>query len=259
MPSYRGLWWFSLLIALSACRDKGTPPQSTKSRQEEKKPALIEEKQSWNNEKAFQYLRKLADTTKINYADLKTRFGTITIRLFDNTPIHKANFIYLARRGYFDKTWFYRVSPGHVIQAGNTDEAQTQKSRREIGAYTLPAEALDENLHLSGSVAAARDYQNNASKRSDPYEFYINLGEAFRPAKLDAMAKQYDIDLSPGAREKYLQKGGSPHLDGEHTVFGRVVRGMPVVKKINQVKTDEGEWPLSNIPIEVRLKRNLES
>jgi cyclophilin family peptidyl-prolyl cis-trans isomerase len=183
---------------------------------------------------------------------IETRFGSIDIELFQNTPLHKANFNYLAEKHYFNDTWFYRVSEGHVIQAGNTDALRTIKKRKAIGEYRVPAEMENGNLHTYGAVAAARSYAQNPDKESDPYEFYIVLGKKYSKAQLQAMSTEYGFDLSPEKIKAYAEMGGAPHLDGEHTVFGRVVSGMEVVEEIARQQTDEGEWPLLNIPIKVQ-------
>ena len=181
-------------------------------------------------------------------------FGEIEIVLFQNTPLHRANFLHLVDRNYFNGTWFHRVSENHVIQAGNSDELLTVAKRKEIGRYQLPAEALDENPHFYGALAAARSYKNNPQKNSDPFEFYISLGEKYSHAQLALMEEKYHLSLSIQQREQYQILGGSPHLDGEHTVFGKVVRGMEVAEKISRQKTDSGEWPLLNIPIKIHQK-----
>lgn len=185
-----------------------------------------------------------------------SEFGDIEIVLFSNTPLHAANFVHLVENEYFNSTWFHRVSANHVIQAGNSDNPQTVKKRKIIGEYRLPAEALSENHHFYGAVAAARSYKNNPEKRSDPFEFYISLGEKYSLGQLSGIEERYNLSLSPKQKEIYQNLGGSPHLDGEHTVFGRVIRGMSVVEQISRQETDSGEWPLKNIPIKIRLKSN---
>jgi peptidyl-prolyl cis-trans isomerase B (cyclophilin B) len=247
---------FTVGIFLSSCQEPA-PKQthiSAPSQKESKEKAARKKEPSSTvlNDATFQsVLKAVIDTLEHKYFTISTPKGEIVIELYDNTPWHRANFAFLVNKDYFDGTWFHRVSAGHVIQAGNNDEAKTAQLRQTIGEYTLPAEALDQNWHLRGTVAAARSYSNNPTKRSDPYEFYINLGSNFSLGQLRAMEEQYNIDLTADQLEQYQKVGGAPHLDGEHTVFGRVVSGMQVVEAISKVPVDEGEWPLENIPIKI--------
>ncbi|WP_421753194.1 peptidylprolyl isomerase [Croceimicrobium sp.] len=212
---------------------------------------------TWETDSAaFVYLQQYGAENPESRIRIKTDFGDIDIELYSNTPVHRANMIYLIKEHqYFNGTWFHRVSKGHVIQAGNNDEYSLKKRRDKIGKYELPAEALGINYHSYGSVAMARSYSNNPEKKSDPFEFYINLGKTYSPAQLKLMEEEYDITLNADQVQLYSTIGGSPHLDQEHTVIGQVVKGMDVVEEIAKVETDQGEWPLKNIPIQIILNK----
>ena len=147
---------------------------------------------------------------------LETDFGDIELELYKDTPLHRANFILLVKEGYFDLTQFHRVSPGFVVQWGNSDSYKTSRKRSGIGSYLLPNES--KYKHHRGALAAAKYTEQNISNASHPFENYI-------------------VQSSRGAY----------HLDGGHTVFGRVTKGMDVVDKINAVSEDASEWPLKNI------------
>ena len=232
----------------AAPSDKSEPnPQKKASAKKEKNapPKLSNE-----NVKAF--LTRYGQKHSAGKFKIATAKGDIVIRLFENTPLHRANFLYLTQQGYWNNTWFYRVSKGHVIQAGNTDEQATLDKRIALGDYTVPAE-IGKHHHATGAVAMVRSYKNNPNKRSDPYEFYITLGEKYSAAELRAMEKQQDFDFNQRQEKLYITKGGAPHLDGEHTVFGKVIEGMEVVRAISKVEVDPGEWPLDNIPIQVKV------
>lgn len=188
-----------------------------------------------------------------NKLKVSTPFGDIHIRLYQNTPRHRASMLFLIRQGYFDGTWFYRVRPGHVVQAGNNTLPETQELRHEIGKYTLAAEKIGENYHHTGAVAMARSYDNNPGKRSTPYEWYISIGQTFTAGQLKAMEKQQDLSLNAEQRRLYQEKGGLPHLDQDHTVIGEVTRGMDVVRQIARQPTDSREWPKEDIPLAVEI------
>ncbi len=149
---------------------------------------------------------------------IKTSYGDIHIKLYKETPIHRANFIYLVKQKYFDETFFYRVAKGFVIQGGNSDRQETANKRFQIGEYTIPQEPVKGLKHVRGAVALSKQWVDNPSNRSTPYEFFI-----------------------------VIAKKGAAHLDGEHTIFGKVVKGMNIADKISNVPVDGSEWPKENI------------
>lgn len=153
---------------------------------------------------------------------IKSRFGDIEIELYKDTPLHRANFIYLVKQHYFDETFFHRVVPNFIIQAGSSDLKSTPKKRVKLGNnYLLPAEIIPGRIHEYGTVSGAKEYRENPDNRTAPYEFFIFLGP----------------------------KSSTAHLNGKYTIFGKVIKGMDVVEEISKVKADEGDWPLENIYI----------
>ena len=155
---------------------------------------------------------------------ISTRFGNIDLQLFNNTPYHRANFIYLTKMEYFNKTTFHRVVPDFIVQGGNSDRYETAKKRSEIGKYLLPPDTKKGYKHHRGVISMPSSEIENPHKLASPYEFFI-------------------VQKSPGAY----------HLDGNYTVFGKVIKGMDVVDKINKQKTDNRETPLTNIFMEVSI------
>jgi len=157
---------------------------------------------------------------KENKVRITTDFGNIDILLYDKTKFHRANFIYLTKRKYFDNTQFYRVVKNFVIQGGSSDGLNLYKKRRKIGKYLLPPDTKRGYTHKRGSISMPSSDIENAYKLASPFQFFIVMN-----------------------REK------AKHLDGGYTVFGEVIAGMNVVEKINSVKTDKGDWPLDNVYI----------
>ncbi len=155
---------------------------------------------------------------------IETRFGNIDIQLFKNTPYHRANFIYLTKKGYFNGTTFHRVVPGFVIQGGNSDRSETSKKRGEIGTYLLPPDTRKGYKHHRGVISMPSSEIENPHKLASPYEFFI-------------------VKQAPGAY----------HLDGSYTVFGKVIAGMEVVDEINTQRIDNREAPLTNVFMKVSI------
>jgi cyclophilin family peptidyl-prolyl cis-trans isomerase len=243
-----------LLFSFSGCDSSEGKELNGISKAKEDFSVKVEKKSPLTKENYLSFFRKFPLESNIDTLVITCEFGEIEIVLFQNTPLHRANFLHLVKNNYFNGTWFHRVSANHVIQAGNSDDFKTITKRKEIGNYRLPAEALTENLHFYGAVAAARSYKNNPERNSDPFEFYISLGEKYSLGQLAVMEEKYNLTLSSEQKKQYQILGGSPHLDGEHTVFCKVINGMEVAEKISKQKTDKGEWPLINIPIKISKK-----
>lgn len=173
-----------------------------------------------NEDNAIDFFFKYAKNLKESKVTLHTTMGNFTVQLYDNVPYHKANFIYLTKQGYFNQTQFHRVVPNFIIQGGNSDDRATAKKRNTIGRYLLPPDTRKGHRHHRGTISMPSSERDNPHKLASPYEFFI-----------------------------VVTKPGSYHLDGNYTPFGKVIQGMDVVDKINQVATDKGEWPMQNIYI----------
>lgn len=181
---------------------------------------------------------------------LHTSKGLITIRLYEDTPLHRANFIMLAKRGYFDGTVFMRVVKGFMAQGGAAYTGEHTDIKRSIGKYTIPPEYRSKYIHKQGAVAAAREYRGNPDKRSDPYMFYMVEGVPFTDDTLDKYERKTGKKYTVEQRKYYTQNPGAAHLDGEHTVFGEIISGYGVIPQITAVDTDRKDWPIDDIFID---------
>ena len=184
---------------------------------------------------------------------LKTPKGEMKIKLYDNTPLHRANFVRLIKNNFYKETQFYRVVNNFMIQGGDNDDWSRQGIKNKMGNYTLPAEFRSENIHKKGAMSMAREYENNPNKRSVSFEWFIVQGTKYTDGELLGAEKEYGIKISPEHKEIYKNVGGTPHLDGQHTVFGQVIEGLDVIDSIAAVKVDDGDWPIENITLEFQL------
>lgn len=195
------------------------------------------------------YGSKNKETTAI----LTTPLGDITIELYENTPVHRANFVYLTKRKFFDETVFYRVIDTFMIQGGNSDSWDTQRLKAKIGNYKLQPEMVPGNFHKRGALAAARSYTDNPDKLSSPFVFYIVQRGPIVPEGMTWMEREEGKTYTPEIRQHYIDFGGSPGLDGEHTVFGEVIEGMDIVDKIAEVEVDGKDWPKEEVWIKMKV------
>ena len=212
----------------NSTKTAATVQQQIKKPIEKKKNEATQEKEKkeilLDDQNAIPFFFNYEKENPENKVRITTRFGEIEIELYKDTPYHRANFIYLTRKGYFNGSTFHRVVPGFIIQGGNSDRALTSEKRRKIGKYLLPPDTRKGHKHHRGVVSMPSSEIENPHKLASPYEFFI-------------------VQQNPGAY----------HLDGSYTAFGKVIKGMEVVDQINQQKVDKREAPLSNIHMEISI------
>ncbi len=161
---------------------------------------------SITSKNAIDFLIAYGEKHKANKVLLKTRLGNITLQLYDDTPLHRASFIFLTEVGYFNTTCFHRIVPDFIVQGGNSESTKTLRIRNQYQNFTIPPEFRSNRKHKYGALAAARDWDNNPNKRSTPFEFYF-----------------------------IQDKNGSYHLDQEHTVFGEIISGFDTLEKMCEI------------------------
>ena len=177
-----------------------------------------------NDDNAIPFLFEYGKKNKENKVRIITNYGNIDIELFNNTPYHRANFIYLTSKKYFEGEFFHRVVKDFIIQGGNSDNISTSKKRRKIGRYLLPPDTKKGHKHHRGIISMPSSEIENPYKLASPYEFFI-----------------------------VKKKDGAYHLDKDYTAFGKVIKGMDVVDKISNLETDKREWPLDNVRFKVEI------
>ena len=218
------------LIILCSCHQKEKQKKKIQPQITEKNIKKVKEKEvekSWdslNSSNVEVFLTKYGKQNPETKVIIKTKFGNIKLRLYEDVPIHRANFIFLTKIGYFNTTVIYRVAKNFVIQGGNSDNWYTQKQRRKYGNYLMQPEFKNHRKHKYGALAAAREWENNPDKLSSPFEFYM-----------------------------VHKRSGAHYLDGEHTVFGEVISGFDTMDKISRVKVGVDEWPVDDIPITIEI------
>lgn len=179
---------------------------------------------SINKKNAIAFLQQYGEENKETLVLIKTRLGNMKIRLYNETPLHRASFIFLSKMGYFDTTCFYRVVPDFIIQGGESERLDTQRYKARYQRYKIPPEFKKNLKHKYGAIALARDWKDNPRKYSTAFEFYI-----------------------------VQNRKGAHHLDGEHTVFGEVISGFETIDKIVQLEAGNDEWPLNDVFMKIEI------
>jgi len=186
--------------------------------------------------------------------EITTSYGTIKIRLYNETPQHRDNFIKLATEGFYNGTLFHRVINGFMIQGGDPNSKNAAPGvmlgNGDVG-YTIPAEFNEKLYHKKGALAAART--ENPEMASSGCQFYVVQGKAYGEEELKMIESRLGYTFSPEQREAYMTIGGTPFLDRKYTVFGEVIEGLDVLDKIAAVKTGPGDRPVEDVKMEVKV------
>ncbi len=203
-------------------------------------------------------LTSVAKAPKFYVVNIKTTAGDIIVRLYNETPLHRDNFVKLCNTKNYDNVLFHRVIKEFMVQSGDPD-SKTHEPGKLYGdgdlGYTLPAEILPELFHKKGVLAAAREGdKENPERKSSASQFYIVVGKKLTYQDLDKVElrisksnKVENFKFTPERREFYKTYGGTPHLDLQYTIFGEVVKGQEVADKISLVETNDQDRPVKDI------------
>lgn len=192
-----------------------------------------------------QVAKVLSDYGKANpetEAVIHTNQGDIHLRLYTETPLHRANFIRLIKAGHYKKGHFYRIISSFMVQGGSETEGNYQ--------YMVPNEISPKRLHKYGALAMAHFDEGNPNNNSSATEFYIVRGRRFLNEDLEELAEKYNAE----ELKIFETIGGAPNLDGKYTVFGEVTKGMDIVEKLSEVRTRGDDEPELKIRFSLELK-----
>ena len=205
-------------------------------------------------------LLALPSTAQTQQVLLETTEGNIRIALSDLTPIHRDNFVRLVNEHFYDSLLFHRVIKGFMIQGGDPDSRHAEPGAMlgegDVG-YTLEPEFRTPQLfHRRGVIAMAREGDDvNPGRKSSGCQFYIVWGKTFASKDLENMQVRLDsmtnhqVKITPEMFQTYRRIGGTPHLDGQYTVFGEVVEGMEVANRIQRKMRDDDDRPVYDVRI----------
>lgn len=209
----------------------------------------------------FSTIIAAAKKPKNQYVKISTEIGECILKLYNETPLHRDNFIKLTKEGFYNGTLFHRVIKDFMVQGGDPDSKHTEPGKLlgegDVG-YTVPAEFRDSLFHKKGALAAARD--DNPLKASSGCQFYIVQGKKFTDQQLDAVeTNRLKFKLPLWEREIYKTLGGSPHLDKNYTVYGEVVKGLELVDKIAALSVDSNNRPTQDVKMTITLLKKREA
>ena len=188
---------------------------------------------------------------------LKTKYGSTHLVLYDNTPLHKANFIKLVQKKFYDSLLFHRIIDGFMIQGGDPESKSAQPNQR-LGSgggnlERIPYEFKTNHVHKKGALAAARD--NNPEKKSSACQFYIVQGKKMTDDEVTLVAQSNGMDYTTQQRAEYMILGGTPRLDNSYTVFGEAIDNLDLIDRIAKQPKDSADRPKEDIKMSMTVKK----
>lgn len=213
----------AIVFLVGACKEKGTVISQQNVRE---------------------VLRQYAAANPENEVTIETSYGTMKLRLYAETPLHRANFIKLIKEGEFDNGKFYRVMYDFMIQGGD----QTKQL-----PYRIPAEFQKKYIHKKGALSMARMIENNPAMESSAEQFFIVHGTRYNDEDLESEMRYFGLTLTPEQKQLYKEQGGTMELDQKFTVFGEVTEGLDVIEKIAKEQLAGTEAPAREIPFTIKV------
>ncbi len=193
--------------------------------------------------------------------EITTNYGTMVVKLYDSTPLHRDNFIHLVQTGFYDSLLFHRIINDFMIQGGDptskyADSARAVGDGAAPGIDRIEAEFRPYYIHKKGALAAARD--NNPAKASSNCQFYLVQGKLYNDIELNTMecrvrGNNPAFSYTDAQRDIYKTIGGTPFLDQNYTVFGEVIKGLEVIDTIARLPRDARDRPLQAVRMHMRL------
>jgi cyclophilin family peptidyl-prolyl cis-trans isomerase len=240
---------FSALLVFAACKQKAPENKATDT---------VTKQENVAEQPAAQQADTTGstDTAKEQQVVITTAMGKIVVKLYNETPRHRDNFIKLVKDGFYDNLLFHRVIPGFMIQGGDP-ESKTAKPGQPLGGgdlgYTIPHEIMPAKfIHKRGALSAART--NNPQKNSSSCQFYIVQGEKVEDDyTLQSRAANKGFQYTPEQVNIYKTIGGTPSLDNDYTVFGEVVSGIEVVDIIAKQQRNPQDRPFTDIKFSIKM------
>ncbi len=188
---------------------------------------------------------------------IKTKFGDMKVKLYNETPQHRDNFIKLVGEGFYNELLFHRVIKNFMVQGGDP-HSKGAKPGKQLGGgdlgYEIPAEFNPVLYHKKGALSAARTGDAvNPEKKSSASQFYIVQGKTWTDEMLNEFEQKRGLTIDSTKREVYKTVGGTPHLDGGYTVFGEVVEGLNIIDSIANVTIDRGDRPVEDVKMWIEI------
>lgn len=175
---------------------------------------------------------------------IETEYGNMKIRLYPETPLHRANFVKLIKDGHYEEGEFYRIFFQFMIQGGDFDKQLD---------YMIPSEFNTKYIHKRGALSMARQDENNPQLKSSSTEFFIVHGAKYADYQVATEIENLGLSLTEEQKQVYMTEGGYMSLDQQYTVFGEVYEGIEVVDKIASVKVYNEDKPMKKIPLKISV------